>query len=207
MNDDQPFRSVLMVAFVALLLVGLYHRVKSQTARERLDRRQEGAFILATLRPIGAALWLGLIAWLIDPRWLAWSRLPLPSWSRWTGVGLLLLAGALLVWTLRCLGKNLTDTVVTRQQHTLVSSGPYRWVRHPFYDCAILLALAVSLITANWFFLATGVVVFGLLVIRTRTEEANLLTRFGVNYQMYMDRTGRFLPGIGAASHRIRKNK
>ena len=45
-------------------------------------------------------------------------------------------ACGLLVWTFRCLGKNLTDTVVTRQEHTLVMQGPYRWVRHPFYDFA-----------------------------------------------------------------------
>src|SRR5262252_1360633 len=36
------------------------------------------------------------------------------------------------IWTVRTLGPNLTDTVVTRQHHTLVLAGPYRWVRHPF---------------------------------------------------------------------------
>ena len=44
----------------------------------------------------------------------------------------------LLIWTLRSLGPNLTDTVVTRQAHTLVTRGPYRWVRHPFYGCMAL---------------------------------------------------------------------
>jgi protein-S-isoprenylcysteine O-methyltransferase Ste14 len=80
-------------------------------------------------------------------------------------------ACGLLVWTFRCLGKNLTDTVVTRHTHTLVIHGPYRWVRHPFYDSAALLMVAVSLIAANWFLFVTGVVVVFLLIIRTRTEE------------------------------------
>jgi protein-S-isoprenylcysteine O-methyltransferase Ste14 len=71
---------------------------------------------------------------------------------------LIAIACGLLVWTLLCLGKNLTDTVVTRQTHTLVIHGPYRWLRHPFYDSAALLALALSLITANRFFFVTGVV-------------------------------------------------
>jgi len=44
------------------------------------------------------------------------------------------LGGGLLIWTLRTLGANLTDTVITRKEHTLVTSGPYRWVPHPFYD-------------------------------------------------------------------------
>ena len=72
-------------------------------------------------------------------------------------------ACGLLVWTFRCLGRNLTDTVVTRQKHTLVLHGPYRWVRHPFYDSAALLMVAVSLIAANWFLLLTGGLAFVLL--------------------------------------------
>lgn len=191
----------VLVAFCALALpIGIYYRVKSQTTGERLDRRQEGAFILATLRPLAAVLWLGLIAWLIDPRWMAWSALPFPAWLRWTGVLVLASAGALLVWTFRSLGKNLTDTVVTRRDHSLVSHGPYRWVRHPLYDATALFVVAVSVIAANWFLLMTGVVVLGLLVSRTRTEEQNLAARFGDRYRAYAGRTGRFLPRMGASA-------
>ena len=39
----------------------LYHRVKSQATGEPLDRRQEGIFILATLRPVGLAMLIGII--------------------------------------------------------------------------------------------------------------------------------------------------
>ena len=194
MNDDQTFRAVLIVVFLSVLPIGVYYRLKSQATREKLDRRQEGVFILATLRPLGLALWLGLIAWMINPAWMAWSSVSLPVWLRWVGVGVLAIACGLLVWTFRCLGKNLTDTVVTRQTHTLILHGPYRWVRHPFYDSAALLALAISLIVANWFFFVAGAVLFGLFIIRTRTEEENLVTRFGESYRAYIERTGRFLP-------------
>lgn len=198
MNDDQVFRAVLIVVFLVGLPIGIYHRVKSQATREKLDRRQEGLFMLATLRPLGAAFWLGLIVWMIDPRWMAWSEVPLPVWLRWIGVGLLVTAGGLLVWTFRSLGQNLTDTVVTRRQHTLVVHGPYRWIRHPFYDSAALLMVAMSLIAANWFLFVAGVVVLCLLILRTRTEEDNLVARFGDSYRTYMKRTGRFLPRTAA---------
>jgi protein-S-isoprenylcysteine O-methyltransferase Ste14 len=198
MNQDQTFRAVLIVVFLVVLPIGIYHRLKSQATHEKLDRRQEGLFILATLRPVGIAFWLEIIAWVVDPRWMAWSSVSLPAWLRWTGVGLIAIACGLLVWTFLCLGKNLTDTVVTRQTHTLVIHGPYRWVRHPFYDSAALLALALSLITANWFFFVTGAALFCLLIIRTRTEEENLVARFGDSYRAYMERTGRFLPRIAA---------
>lgn len=124
MNHDQTFRAVLIVVFLLVLPIGIHHRLKSQATREKLDRRQEGLFILATLRPVGMAFWLGLIAWMVDPGWMAWSSVSLPAWLRWTGVGVIAMACGLLVWTFRCLGKNLTDTVVTRQQHTLVLHGP-----------------------------------------------------------------------------------
>jgi protein-S-isoprenylcysteine O-methyltransferase Ste14 len=194
---NAALRGILIVVLLVVLPIGIYYRVKSQATREKLDRRQEGLFILATLRPLGAAFFLGLIAWMIDPGWMAWSSLSLPVWLRWTGVGLIVVAGGLLVWTFRCLGSNLTDTVVTRKKHTLVVHGPYRWIRHPFYDAAALVTVAISLIAANWFLLVTGLVLFCLLIIRTRTEEENLMARFGESYRTYMERTGRFLPRIG----------
>jgi protein-S-isoprenylcysteine O-methyltransferase Ste14 len=198
MNHDQPFRVVLIVVFLVVLPIGISYRLKSQATREKLDRRQEGLFMLATLRPVGAAFWLGLIAWMVDPGSMAWSAVSLQVWLRWTGVGLIAVAVGLLVWTFRCLGRNLTDTVVTRQNHTLVLHGQYRWVRHPFYDAAALLMAAISLIAANWFLFATGVAAFSLLIIRTRTEEQKLVSRFGTSYRTYMEQTGRFLPRIGA---------
>ena len=110
---------------------------------------------------------------------------------------LLLVAAGLFVWTFRSLGKNLTDTVVTRQQHTLVQHGPYRWIRHPLYSSAALLIAALSLIAANWFFFAVGAALLCVLIMRTRTEEENLVARFGDSYRQYMERTGRFVPRIG----------
>lgn len=197
MQDDSAFRIVLLVVLLAVVPIGVYHRITSQATGEKLDRRQEGVFILATLRPLGAVFWFGLGAWMIKPAWLDWSSVRVPLWSRWAGVGILVVGCVLLVWTFRSLGKNLTDTVVTREQHTLVSHGPYRWIRHPLYSSAALMVAALSVIAANWFLFVTGVMVLGALVLRTRTEEANLVARFGDSYRRYMDRTGRFLPKLG----------
>lgn len=194
MNHDQTFRIVLIIFCLSVLPIGVYHRIRSQATGESLDRSQEGAFILFTLRPVGLACMLGTLAFIINPSWMAWSSMPLPVWLRWIGVPLGVSGGLLLVWAFRSLGKNLTDTVVTRNAHTLVTEGPYRWVRHPFYDAAALCIMANSLMTANWFVFSTGVLAFALIVVRTRKEEENLMARFGVSYAEYMCRTGRFLP-------------
>ena len=122
--DDQIFRLILIVGFCSVCPIALYHRLKSQASGERLDRSQEGIFILATLRPLGLASMAGLVAFMIDPDWMRWSQVGLPAWARWGGVGIGACTGALLIWVFDSLGKNITDTVVTRRDHTLVTTGP-----------------------------------------------------------------------------------
>jgi len=152
--------------------------------------------MLATLRPAGGALWLSIIAYMINPAWMAWSSMPLPIWLRWTGAVFSALAIALLIWTLPALGRNLTDTVVTRKEHTLVTRGAYRWIRHPFYVSMALMTLGSALVAADWFMFVSGVVVFSLLALRSLVEEEQLAARFGDTYLEYQKRTGRFLPKL-----------
>lgn len=194
MTDDQTVRTIVIGIFLLVLPIGIYHRWESERTREKLDRRQEGAFILATLRPLGAACWVSAIAWMIDPGWMAWSSIPAAVPVKWFGVALLLAGGALMIWTFRSLGRNLTDTVVTRASHSLVAHGPYRWVRHPLYDALLLITSGLGLSSANWFILLTGALAFCVIALRTRVEERNLLARFDDDYRSYMERTGRFLP-------------
>lgn len=193
---DQTFRLILIALSLTLVPIMLYHRIRSQATGERLDRWQEGPFILFTLRPIGIATMLGLLAYMINPEWMSWSSMRLPLWLRWGALVPGALGGALIVWTFRNLGANLTDTVVTRRQHTFVITGPYRWVRHPFYDAVLMLVVALALVASNWFLLLGGLLTFTLLVIRTTREEQRLVDRFGDVYRAYMANTGRFLPKI-----------
>ena len=112
------------------------------------------------------------------------------------GVG----SGGLLIWTFRSLGHNLTDTVVTRRNATLVTHGPYRWVRHPFYLAFAVAVMANTLITANLYLAITGTAAFLAIVARTSLEESKLIDRFGRDYVDYMRQTGRFLPRIRRGS-------
>ena len=95
------------------------------------------------------------------------------------------------------LGPNLTDTVVTRKAHALVSTGPYRWVRHPFYDSVVPAPARErrhrgELVHPG----CPAPLVFVLMAVRTGVEERNLLARFGESYRTYRDATGRFLPRL-----------
>ena len=194
MQNDNIFRFILILGSAVVFPIGIYHRLKSQASGEKLNRRAEGIFILVTLRPIGIASVLGLFAYMINPAWMQWSSLPLPTWLRWMGVGFGVPAAVLMIAVFRTLGTNLTDTVVTRLKHSLVTTGPYRWVRHPFYVSFALAVTANALVTASWFLALTGLIAFTLIVIRTKTEEEKLIEKFGDQYTDYMKNTSRFLP-------------
>lgn len=193
MDDDPTFRLAILSLVVIFAPIAFYHRLRSATD-EKLDRRQEGVFILFGLRLSAGIALVGGVAWLINSQWLAWAAVPLPLWLRWLGIGLVACSGLLVVWTFRTLGKNLTDTVVTRRDHTLVTHGPYRYVRHPFYVAFALNVLGGGLATANLFLLTTSLLPLGFVVVRTRIEEVKLIQRFGADYQEYMQRVGRFWP-------------
>jgi protein-S-isoprenylcysteine O-methyltransferase Ste14 len=192
-DHDNTFRLAYFVVVAVFLPFGMYYRIRSVTT-ERLDRWQEGALILFGLRLSAVPMFIGGVTWMINPEWMAWSAMPIPAWLRWLGIAFVATSCALVVWTFSNLGRNLTDTVVTRRDHTLIVSGPYRYVRHPFYVAIALQMLGGSLVTANWFILLAGVIPFSFLVARTRIEEQKLVDRFGAEYQEYMRRVGRFVP-------------
>jgi len=197
MDLDATFRPFVVAIFVVIVAIALPFRIKSQSTGESLDRTQEGMATMIVLRLSGVVLWASVIAFMINPAWMSWASLPLPAAARWSGVALGALTAMLLIWTLRSLGPNLTDTVVTRRAHMLVTRGPYQWVRHPFYDCMVLFMSGTALTMANWFVFAAGIVTFAILASRSRTEEEKLLERFGEPYRAYRAATGRFVPGLG----------
>jgi protein-S-isoprenylcysteine O-methyltransferase Ste14 len=198
--DDDTFRAILVVLFAVFIPVGLYFRLRAHTG-EKIDRRQEGMVILVGLRLSALVLFTCGMIWVIHPAWMAWSRLPVSVVVRWAGVAFAFCGIALWIWTFSHLGKNVTDTVVTRERHSLVTSGPYQWVRHPFYVAILLVFTGLSLAMANWLMLVmSGVVFFGFIVPRTRIEERKLVERFGDDYRTYMRRVGRFVPRLGRGS-------
>jgi protein-S-isoprenylcysteine O-methyltransferase Ste14 len=195
MTNESVFRSIVIISIVLTLPIGLYHRIRSQATREKLARKEEGIFIMIGLRLCGLLALVALAAYLINPSWMGWASVPLPRWLRWIGGYLAVFAvPPLLFWTFHSLGKNLTDTVVTRREHTLVTHGPYRWVRHPFYDVVLLGVVSMSLLIANWLMALLGFSAFAMMVYRTRIEEERLIERFGDEYRNYISRTGKFLP-------------
>ena len=150
------------------------------------------------MRLVGLAFWVPIIAYLINPEWLAWARVSLPHWVRVIGLVALAIDSVLMIWMFRSLGTNITPVHETRENAKLVTSGPYRWIRHPLYAFGFAMLVALAMVTALWWLAACAMVSIGFMLWRVPLEERALIEVFGDDYRTYMLRTRRFLPRFGS---------
>lgn len=193
MFDNTYFHGIAVISFLLAILIALYHRIKAYSP-EKISRAQEGKLIW--LRLFALPMLIVFVAHLNHPEEMRWARVSLPDWLRWTGAGMVMVGVPLIYWVFHSLGKNITDTVVTRTEHRLVTAGPYHWVRHPLYSTLTLWWTGLSLLLSSWLLWLLYLPIMVYLVIRTPIEELNLLKRFGEDYRAYMARTGRYWPRL-----------
>ncbi len=193
MSEQLVFRLVFATLFLLLFaVVGTYRR-RAQRGR-RIDYSKEGGALFLALRLGGLALWAYCVLYIAYPKPLAWSFLAMPSELRWLGAGVVLGVLPFLASAQRALGRNVSPTVTTHEDHQLVTSGPYGWVRNPLYVAGALVFTGLGLVSSSWFLVAAAVVALFLVWLRLPREEAQLEARFGQEYRDYVHRTGRFLP-------------
>jgi protein-S-isoprenylcysteine O-methyltransferase Ste14 len=107
------------------------------------------------------------------------------------------LAGAvLLTWSAVLLGRFMVHEAAVREDHALIGSGPYRFVRHPVYAGYLALLLGSGIASLNiCLWLLWPVSLIGILI-QAASEEQLLGKRFGQEYQCYVRRTGRLVPRL-----------
>jgi len=191
-------RSTVVALSIGFIIVAALYRIRSLRRGERLDRTKEGWPLLIGIRVTALLLLVWTIVLLSNPAEFAAARFSVPETVRWFGVAGFACAIAWLLWMFHSLGRNLTDTVVTRRNATFVDYGPYRYVRNPMYTGILAMALSLGVALGTWLVPLLGILVFTLLALRTRTEEKYLIERFGDQYRDYMTRVGRFLPRLGS---------
>jgi protein-S-isoprenylcysteine O-methyltransferase Ste14 len=114
-------------------------------------------------------------------------------------LGVVALCGALLLFyrSHADLGRNWSISLEIRNEHRLVTTGIYRFVRHPMYSSFFLLAVAQLMLLPNWFAGATGLIGVGMLyAFRIRQEERMMTERFGAEYRDYVAHTARLIPWL-----------
>ncbi len=94
------------------------------------------------------------------------------------------------------LGIYWSPTLKMRENHQLMTSGIYARIRHPMYAAHIVQGIGQVLFLPNWIAGPAWLVTVGILYLfRVGNEERMMLDRFGSKYEIYMQNTGRLLPG------------
>jgi protein-S-isoprenylcysteine O-methyltransferase Ste14 len=189
------FRWFAVAVFVLALGISAVRRRQARRAGGTIRRGEESRGLILARLVVALPLFGCVVAYLLNPRWMAWASLDLPLWTRWTGVALGILAVPSVHWVLTHLGANVSETVLTKRHHRLITTGPYRWVRHPLYTTGIALFLSIGLMAANWFILLwTLVALLAIRVLVIPREEAHLEATFADQYRRYRSATGALLP-------------
>ena len=194
MSMDPVLRGLFLTVFLLTLVISGYHRRRAR-AGETIARKAEGTPALLLRAAGGLLLLASILLAAVAPPWMAWSVLPLPAGLRWAAAAVALACLPLLWWVFTSIGSNISETVLTKKTHQLVTHGPYRWVRHPLYAGALLEILSLALVAESWLLFLLGcaaAVVFRFVVIPK--EERNLIQAFGRAYEGYRQRTGALFP-------------
>lgn len=124
------------------------------------------------------------------------SQFAFPMWLRIAGTVVNILGTALILWSHAALGKNWNGKVRIREGHELVTSGPFRYVRHPLYLGFHFINFGAALATQ----LVLWILIFPLMVImyelKARQEERLLWSHFKKKYRQYHAHTWRYIPYV-----------
>jgi len=190
-------RLLVLILFGSTFLISGLYRKRARIEKEIIERKEEGwlAFIMRMVAAV--PLFLMILMNIFFPEWVVWSKFDLPDWISLISVILALVSVIWLWWVFHTIGGNISETVLTKESHELVTSGPYRLVRHPLYSGALFFLFSISLIFKDWvifFYTLAGLVAFRLLVIPA--EEEQLLEAFGEDYECYQSQTGAIFPWL-----------
>jgi protein-S-isoprenylcysteine O-methyltransferase Ste14 len=195
-DQEGIFHLLTIGFFLSVCTIKTYYKRRAAGPCEPMHTARDGKAMLV-LRFLALPVFLLLIVYLFYPPVLGWSALGLPAWARWAGAGLAVFTTGWIWWAHQALDRNFSCTLRIREGHTLVTTGPYRWVRHPIYTSVFPGMATFCLLTDTWFLGAYAIVAFGLvLLVRVPREEAMMLEAFGERYCEYQERTGMLFPRL-----------
>lgn len=197
-NDMTPefvFRILMIVAFVAMFAIRIYFQSKVLHEKREIDIQENKLSLLAGSIAAITTLVFGAEYIFFQGAFSFTYLLEYPDWLRWLGVITLAAGITLLGLAHYHLGKSFYSLVVSKEEHQLVTFGPYRWIRHPIYTAYLMNYVAGGLMASNLVLTFVPVIFFGLMIInRIPREEAVMQEEFGQEYIDLEKRTGRLLP-------------
>jgi len=186
-------KAIILLSSIVMVIIRAPHGQRSRGIKVVKSRRGPLEIVLLALAWL--AFFLPLV-WVATAE-LAFADYPLLPMPFVAGILCLALGLWLFDRSHADLGANWSITLEVREGHQLVSQGIYRHVRHPMYLALLLYSAGQALVLPNWVAGPSYLVAFGLLfVLRVGPEERLMLEEFGKDYEAYMARTKRLVPGL-----------
>jgi protein-S-isoprenylcysteine O-methyltransferase Ste14 len=185
------YRSFFPVVWIAFLI---FWRIKAANTKstQRLEPAASGILrllIILVAIVLLSTTWIPL-PWLYRPVWRA------GFWPFWLGAAVTVSGLLFAVWAREHLGRNWSSQVSIKQDHELITTGPYAVVRHPIYTGILVgfLGLAIALSEVRGF--VVFVLFFLVFWAKLSKEEQWMSSQFGETYAKYVDRTAALVPYV-----------
>jgi protein-S-isoprenylcysteine O-methyltransferase Ste14 len=200
MNEEYIFRIIFWAQLIFIMIVNRLLpalRAKKSGVKLSPDReaiQNEGKYLFAFRVISGLMVAAAIIIYTFFPTINTLLQVHLPSGLRWAGV--ILSSMCLMFWSYsqELMDKNWSANLKIQKGHTLVTTGPYRVMRHPIYTAMIFWSIGLAMYTAHILFMVLALLMIVWTPPRVLKEEKMLASHFGDVYLDYMKKTGRYFP-------------
>lgn len=173
----------MMALFLAIVLDFVLYDSKKQVVEQKKSIVATGTMVLFY---VGYMQMVRFHFLQLDPL--------LPRWAMMIGVGMVYVGSALNILGRLTLKQNWANHIKIYEDHTLITKGIFRWVRHPLYASLFVMLFGGALVFSNVACaLLTAFVFIPFMTYRAKQEETLLMRRFP-EYVSYKEKTGMFFP-------------
>jgi protein-S-isoprenylcysteine O-methyltransferase Ste14 len=115
---------------------------------------------------------------------------------RLIGLIIYLIFSWIQIWSYRTLGESYSQEIVILKNHKLVTSGPFKFIRHPQYVSQILMDLGAGVATLSYIIIPLAIIQIPFVIMRANLEE-KLLSKHIKEFAEYKSKSGFMIPFIG----------
>jgi protein-S-isoprenylcysteine O-methyltransferase Ste14 len=193
---------VILVAFIALVLVLPLVRQRLRTGIWAVVVREDSGSVETLVRWWTSGLFVALAAWAILVPTVGVA--PLHTWTAhpalaWVGIAFVIIGFALVIAAQANMGSS-WRIGIDNAPTTLVTTGLFRWVRHPIYTGILAVVVGIAGLTPSPWTICGALLAYVLIAMQSRLEEAHLHTQHGAAYLEWASVAGRFVPRVGRAA-------
>jgi len=116
---------------------------------------------------------------------------------RFIGLPVYLIFSWIQVWSFKSLGDNYSQDIIIKKDHQLVTTGPFRYIRHPQYFSQILINIGGTAATVSYVLGILTLVEIPIYIMRALLEDKMLAKHFAEQFSAYKKKSGFMIPFIG----------